>query len=241
MYFILYFPSFFHICTFGANPRQEMFLQLCKIRQEQKTIFFHLCWSVKTCFSADRRQTTQAPLSPTEKLLQARRWGGLDLSPSAPDLSTPGGQQVLPALLPQSYFGPLFSQRINAEVPCSWCLPSLPRGGTAVGSVPSLHRGWPLCPSLAKVTAWRSRYLLLERKLWLKTKRFVFRYCAFLTVTSFQGQLNAKHRSVKFSGNFCCRQHQVKDNFNFRAAFISCFETESAFCSRAAFVWNNIA
>lgn len=146
-------------------------------------------------------------------------------------------------MLPQSYSGS--QQKIFfSKEKCRSAVELMPSPSTYrwhCSGILSCTGGWPLCSSLLKVTSWRSRYLLPETKPRMKTKRFGVWYCAFLTLMSFQGQLNAKHRSVKFSGNFSCMRHQVKDNFSFRAAFISCFETASAFYSRAAFVWNNTA
>lgn len=186
-------------------------------------------------FSADHKHKLQNLF---QRSFIHREGDGGNLNPS--DL---GSQKIIATLLPQSHSGPQ-QKPFSLKEKCRGALQLVPspfiwrwhRGG-----ILSCTGRWPPCSSLFKVTAWRSRCLLPEMKPWMKTKGFGFWYRAFLTVTSFQGQLNAKHRSVKFSGNFSCMRHQVKDNFSFRAAFISCFETVSAFYSSAAFVWNNIA
>lgn len=110
----------------------------------EKSYFFHLGRSIKIVFSADRshkcdhRQISQASVAFPEKHQPSRRCGGWGGGGGEISILQPWSISKLPLFcFPSLTLDPsksFFSPRRNAEVPCSWCLPPLHRGGTKVGS-----------------------------------------------------------------------------------------------------------
>lgn len=199
---LILFPP--KISTFGANPSQKKFLQLCKIRAENH--FLSLLLICRGVFPADYRPIHYKfchLLQRSSIKLERRRCGSPVRSPLL----------CCPSLWYHSLDirNGFFSKR--QMMWCCWH---------------HFEKAWQCGPSIERVAfvSWSSwglgsekatDFFLLEVKPWLKTRRFVALFvvlfvCLFIFLIPFppdgdffSGAINAKHWFVKFNGNFSCR------------------------------------